>query len=115
MADLTLLQSSGIYIIRNIVSGRVYVGAACGFRTPDGALHRRLLQSVTHHSIRLQRSWDKHGAGSFCFRRHRTDRRVGFSDLAAFKAQMKAREQYWIDELNAASNDRGFNLSSGRI
>lgn len=59
----------GIYRIRNLKNQKCYVGSASG----KGGLHRRwiihqhLLRQRRHHSIHLQRSWDKHGADTFVF------------------------------------------------
>ena len=108
MADLTLLQSSGIYLIRNSTSGRVYVGAAAGFGA-RWRFHKRLLNAGKHHAIRLQRSWDKHGPECFSFEVIEIIARERFADVASFREAMKSREQHWMDTYMAASKDRGFN------
>lgn len=108
MAGLTLLQSSGIYLIRNSVSGRVYVGAAATFGS-RWRLHRRMLKAGKHHAIRLQRSWDKHGEEHFSFEVVEIIDRNDFDDTAGFRTAMKTREQHWIDTHRAASKDHGFN------
>jgi group I intron endonuclease len=104
----TLLQSSGIYSIRNAVSGRVYVGAArvFGERWRD---HRKLLRAGNHHAIRLQRSWDKHGEVVFLFAVIEVISRDAFANVLDFRNAMKQREQYWIDVNQAASKEHGFN------
>lgn len=108
MAVLTLLQSSGIYLIRNAVSGRVYVGAAAGFGA-RWRLHKRLLNAGRHHAIRLQRSWIKHGEECFSFEVIEVIDRHDFDDTATFREAMKAREQHWMDTHRAASRNYGFN------
>ena len=65
MAD-PILGQSGIYQIRNIANGKVYVGSAAKFsrRFND---HKRKLNNGRHHSIKLQNAWNKNGAESFVF------------------------------------------------
>lgn len=98
MADKTLPQS-GIYAIRNTVSGRIYVGSAINIRQRWRA-HRSLLGKGKHHSVTLQRSWIKHGEGVFSF---------DILEVVTEKASLLSREQNWIDTLNAACPKRGFN------
>lgn len=92
----------GIYCIRNIVSGRHYVGSAANIRGRWRA-HRHLLRLGKHHSPSLQRSWARHGESAFVFEIVET-----LADIAG----LLVREQHWIDELNAADPQRGFNVSA---
>ena len=55
---------SGIYQIRNSVNGKLYVGSSMDVRS-RWATHRRELARGTHHSIKLQRAWNKYGCDSF--------------------------------------------------
>ncbi|MDH0188195.1 NUMOD3 domain-containing DNA-binding protein [Stenotrophomonas sp. GD03993] len=57
---------SGIYRIRNLITGRCYIGSSWNVRKRFGD-HQRDLQKNRHHSRFLQRSWNKHGPGSFSF------------------------------------------------
>ena len=110
MAELTLLQSSGIYLIRNKLNGRVYVGAASIFGD-RWRNHRRLLRSGKHHAFRLQRSWNKHGETSFVFEVVEFIKQDDHPDIVSFKLALKNREQYWMDFHNSALEKNGFNLS----
>lgn len=100
MAD-NPLPRSGIYCIRNLVSGRVYVGSAVYIKQRWSG-HRALLRKGNHHARILQRSWDKHGAASFSFE---------ILEAVESARDLVAREQYWIDALHAACPMRGFNAS----
>jgi group I intron endonuclease len=60
-------MASGIYCIEHVASGRIYVGSAVDI-SRRWKEHRRRLDAGDHHSKFLQRSWEKHGAGSFLFR-----------------------------------------------
>lgn len=82
-------QMPGIYKIENSVNGRVYVGSAVNLNN-RWAVHRHSLERGTHHSTKLQRAWEKHGAGSFSF---------SVIELVDDKKALIEREQFWLDTL----------------
>jgi len=97
MAEASI-PPSGIYCIRNLISGRVYVGSSIKLRRRLQE-HRRQLRAGVHIAKAMQRSWNKHGEASF-----------EFSVIEAVEAErLIEREQFWIDRLNAASRTKGFN------
>jgi group I intron endonuclease len=57
---------SGIYRIRNVVNGKVYVGSAVNV-TKRWRIHKRHLNKGTHHCRHLQSAWLKYRAESFVF------------------------------------------------
>ena len=93
------LPKSGIYAIENTVNGKIYVGSAVnlGRRFKD---HRVHLNQGKHHSLKLQRAWNKYGAAVFVFK-----------ILEAIKNhnELVLREQYWIDTLDVLG-DFGYNI-----
>lgn len=96
MAD-AILSLCGIYTIKHIASGKVYVGSAKNIAR-RWKRHKSDLGCGRHHSIKLQRAWEKYGAQAFEFSIIES---VGtFNDLVP-------REQYWIDQLSAYSG--GYN------
>lgn len=98
MADEPL-PKSGIYCIRNLVSGRIYVGSAIKIRSRWNT-HRHMLRAGRHHSRILQRSWNKHSETAFAFE---------VLEAVADVTNLIRREQHWIDRLNAACPKRGLN------
>lgn len=84
-------MSQGIYQIRNILNGRVYVGSALIIER-RWIRHKKDLRAGKHHAAYLQRSWTKHGADNFAFEI------VEFVDQAQRLIEI---EQRWIDELKA--------------
>jgi group I intron endonuclease len=56
----------GIYKIQNVVNGKCYIGSAKSFKTRFRK-HKNVLVKNAHHSIKLQRSWNKHGEDAFVF------------------------------------------------
>lgn len=57
-------MKSGIYLIRNRVTGRCYVGSALRLRSRM-RMHVQLLNRGIHANCHLQSSWIKHGPESF--------------------------------------------------
>ena len=56
----------GTYRIRNVVSGRFYIGSSENIYRRFEA-HRRQLRAGTHKNVPLQMSWRKHGEDAFKF------------------------------------------------
>jgi group I intron endonuclease len=90
MADAIVadLNSSGIYQIRNLANGKLYVGSAVH-------LARRWRQHQCElgkgrHNPKLQNAWKKHGAQSFAFE---------VIELVPDKEQLIGREQHFLDLL----------------
>jgi len=90
----------GIYQIRNIVNGRVYVGSAINIDR-RWREHRIMLKRNLHSSIRLQHSWNKHGTTAFIFE---------LLEYVEDRAILVVREQFWMDRLSAAHRERGLNM-----
>ena len=93
------LNKTGVYQIRNTVNNKLYIGSTTqGFfqRWRD---HMTLLDTNKHHSIKLQRAWDKYGGLNFAF-----------EILEACPAKdCIEREQYYLDTLlSASTNDKRF-------
>lgn len=94
------LKASGIYAIRHIC-GRLYVGSAVHF----GKRWRRHctdLQGGVHHSVLLQRAWDKYGAEEFEFQ---------VLEYVSDRSELLVREQFYIDSLRSCDPSFGFNIS----
>lgn len=92
-------MSSGIYRIRNIASGKCYVGSAVNVDRRFGE-HRSQLRAGTHHSAHMQRAWVMHGEQTFVFEEIE----------AVCPERLIEREQHWIDLLNAYGRS-GYNAS----
>lgn len=90
---------TGVYAIRHIASGRVYVGSS--LRIHDRwAGHVRDLERGRHGSRHLQHAWSKYGADAFEFIVLET----------CLPEDRIAREQAHIDVLRAAEREYGFNI-----
>lgn len=59
-------QIAAIYIIRNKVNNKIYVGSTDHLKKRWSA-HRHLLENKKHHSKHLQSAYNKHGKENFLF------------------------------------------------
>lgn len=95
------LKGPGVYGIRRLASGQIYVGISKDVRA---RLHQHLrsLLANKHHSPRLQNAWNRHGRADFTF--VLLERNPEFlSDVE----KRREREQFRIDKFD--SFKRGFN------
>lgn len=99
MADLI----SGVYSIRQIGTGRCYVGSSAKVKYRL-AQHLAQLRGGKHHSAFLQRAFDKHGEAAFEF---------VLLEQCEIDA-LVAREQFYIDTLNSCFNGARFAGASPR-
>lgn len=90
-------MTSGIYLIKNATSGRVYVGSALRIERRFNE-HRSTLRRGKHRSQVLQRAWNKYGEEDFTF------------EIVADESRLIEREQWWIDDLKSTSHANGFNI-----
>lgn len=93
---------TGVYGIIHIASSKIYVGSAAGKRGFEERFtdHKKLLRHGKHHSILLQRAWDKYGEDSFEF--------IILEWCSPDKAV--EREQHWIDMCQSADSTFGYNM-----
>lgn len=92
------MHASGIYVIRNIKNGRVYVGSAVSFHA-RWTKHQNELRSGKHKNYKLTHSVAKHGIESFRFE----------PILICDKALLLFYEQRAMDVLD--SYNTGYNCS----
>lgn len=98
MLPSTIPNASGIYRIVCTVTGKPYIGSAINLRKRR-IKHFHLLRNSTHHSITLQRAFDKYGEDAFIFE-------VIEFILPPFLLE---REQYWLDLL-LPFGESGYNI-----
>lgn len=93
------MKLTGVYCIRHIASGKVYVGSAAKSFASRLQNHIGHLRIGSHHSRHLQHSWSKYGDDAFEFKILRV---TSPEDAVVF-------EQAFIDLHCAADRKRGFN------
>lgn len=62
-------SAPGVYLIRNMANGRVYVGRSENIARRFGS-HAGMLRRGTHHNARLQADWNEFGESAFKFEVH---------------------------------------------
>ncbi|PKG24682.1 NUMOD3 domain-containing DNA-binding protein [Niallia nealsonii] len=82
-------MNCGIYMITNKINGNFYVGSSNDFKV-RWKTHRNKLNAGTHHSIHLQRAWNKYGEESFEF--------AGIIELPNDKDILHEKEQTFLDQ-----------------
>ena len=95
-------SSKGIYAIVNRINGKFYIGSTVnkkGFKNRFNQ-HLRQLRKKKHHSIALQRAWDKYGETNFSFfiLREISDREITTSKFVT------NIEQQYLDTFKPAYN-----------
>lgn len=94
-------MKSGIYIIKNLLNGKVYVGSAVSIKK-RWTRHKHQLNKNKHHSEHLQRSWNKYGKDNFSFE---------VLQVVANKKDLIFEEQKHIDRLKSYDRKFGYNIS----
>jgi group I intron endonuclease len=87
------LASAGIYCLKNVKNGKLYVGSSIHLKRRLQDHYNRLKRNA-HHSPYLQASFNKHGVDSFQF---------NLLEITATDKTIE-REQYWIDLLQPVYN-----------
>ena len=87
-------MSSGIYQIRNIINNKCYIGSAANIDI-RWKRHKYDLKRNVHHSILLQRAWNKCGENGFIFE---------IIEEILDKSSLIDREQCYLDTLNPKYN-----------
>lgn len=101
-------NSPGIYFIQNKINNKYYIGSSNNVRLRLSN-HKSKLRNNTHHSYKLQRSFNKHGFDNFEF---------GVIEYFTFPIEypkkliaehLECREEYYIKKLQ--SYKKGYNVS----
>jgi len=97
----------GVFQIRNVRNGMVWIGVTPNFRTLNG--QRFQLENGSHMSRELQRAWDEFGPDAFVFERLETleEPETGYFDR---DGALKKLKQKWLRKLQPFG-DRGYNLA----
>lgn len=85
-------MTSGVYLIRCVPTQKMYIGSSKNVRE-RWTQHKCLLNKGKHHSLKLQRAWDKYGANSF-----------EFFVIEQNPANLIDAEQRWINNYDAFNN-----------
>ena len=90
----------GIYIIRNTINDKVYIGSAMSFNNRFNG-HKSDLNNGKHNN-RLQNFVNKYGIETLIF---------DVIEIIENKENLIEREQYWIDYYQSYKSKNGYNIS----
>ena len=100
-SDESRMKLSGVYAIVNLVNGKRYVGSASKSFQKRKNEHTNLLRNGNHHSVPLQRAWNKYGEQSLEFH----------IEEVTLPEHAVACEQSFIDFRKSADRRFGYNIS----
>jgi group I intron endonuclease len=92
-------MKSGIYLIKNLINNKLYIGKACYLRQRLNN-HKYLLRHNKHVNNYLQNAWNKYGEQNFEFSI------IEYCDTTC----LAQRECYWVDFYKANDSEFGYNL-----
>jgi group I intron endonuclease len=93
-------MKSGIYLIKNIINNKVYIGSAVNVEK-RWKEHKNLLKEGKHHSKHLQCAWDKYGEQTFTF---------DIIEKVSNPEHLLAYEQVYLDYYKSYEIDSGYNI-----
>ncbi len=99
---------SGVYQIRNLINNKRYIGSAVDI-DKRWKRHRHELNKGIHHSIHLQRAWNKHSNCSFVFEFLEKCFRDALPRYE-FRKPLLAREQYYKDLYKSYDRKYGYDI-----
>ena len=63
---LRILKNCGIYVIKNLINGNIYIGSSVNIKNRFNQ-HKSTLRHNSHKNKHLQNAWNKYGEESFEF------------------------------------------------
>jgi len=94
-----LFNGPCIYMIKNIVNGKIYIGKSIHVKTRF-SLHRNALRKNQHYNLYLQAAWNKYGEDNFLF--------LILEKCASIYLSQK--EVYWINKFFSLDKNFGYNI-----
>jgi len=95
-------MNSGVYMIKNLITNKVYIGSAANFERRF-YLHKLNLNKNQHHSRHLQSSWNKYGPSNFEF--------FILEVTTGDKKDLLETEQIYIDKYQSFDMNFGYNIN----
>ena len=95
-------MTCGIYMIQNLVNGKMYIGQSVGIEDRWGH-HRSELRRNDHGNEHLQSAWNKYGEDNFEFT----------VICECEESQLNTKEIYYIAKLKTYDHDFGYNKTYG--
>ena len=94
------MTQSGIYIIKNLVNNKVYVGSAFNLSNRFST-HKYRLRRNKHRNKHLQSAYNLYGERNFLFE---------VLEFVENKEDILEREQYYLDLFSCYDRNKGYNI-----
>lgn len=104
--DEDLKNKSGIYQIRNLLDGKIYIGSATDFYSRKNYEHFYLLRKNKHVNCKLQRAFNKYGEDNFVFE---------IIEFIKDEDKLLECEQYWMDRFNVVEDGYNIQPIAGKV
>lgn len=100
-SDSELVGKSGVYQIRNLVNGKIYIGSSKNLKNRKCHDHLNTLKRNKHQNNYLQNAFNKYGEDNFIF------------EIIEFcgEKDLKDSEQYWLDRIRPYDKNIGYNIA----
>jgi len=85
----------GIYQIRNIINGKVYIGSSNDIINKRWKAHKFGLRRNSHYNRHLQRAWNKYGENAFSFE---------IVEKVEQRLDLIMKEQWYLDNISLKYN-----------
>lgn len=95
-------MKSGVYIIKNLVNGKVYIGSSIDIYN-RWKTHKYGLKNNKHINQHLQNSWNKYGENNFDF--------SILEETSKLKTTLIEKEQKYIDLYESFERQKGYNIN----
>ncbi len=102
--NINIMNNAGVYSIININNNKRYIGSTKNFSNRLYH-HENMLKNKNHHSLHLQKSWNKYGESSFVFDILEICNNID-SDY------LKQREQVYLNQYKSYERNNGYNICS---
>lgn len=99
------MTKSVVYAIKNNENSKMYIGSTVDFPKRKRE-HLNSLRNNKHHSIHLQKSWNKYGENAFVF--------IILEEVKDVNA-LRIIEREWIDKVNSLKSNFGYNVSESTL
>lgn len=96
--DLSFLQEKGIYMIKNLVNNKVYIGSTERKFIVRWKKHFRMLKGNYHYNNHLQLSWNKYNSDNF-----------EFSIIEISNSNILEKEKDYIEKYQSYDKNKGYN------
>ena len=103
------VKPAGIFMIKNVASGRILLGSSLNIEGPLNK-HKFMLKIGSHLNKELQKDWNELGPDSFIFEILEEVKMQPDNPHFNLKDELTLLEEIWLEKLQSFG-ERGYNLN----